>query len=828
VNKQDSRFRPEEFDAGFPLDSFQREAIEAIDRGHSVLVSAPTGTGKTVVADFIVAKCLAESRRVIYTAPIKALSNQKFRDYTRAFDANRIGLVTGDLVINHNAPACIMTTEILRNMLLQDRDRLTDLSHVIFDEIHFLADPERGTVWEEILIYLPQHVRVLGLSATIPNADDFAQWLSYVRDEKVRVIREKKRAVPLKIYLFNRSTGLVSRSSFEKQARRERGSHSSGRPDRRSRRGRGQGRNRTHHYEVIQSIADTHLPCLYFVFFRRLTETYARSLGERLGRSLLTAEERERAAAILDERGEDWPPELLRDRELYLSGIAFHHAGVNVLLKALVEELYEAHLVKVLYCTSTFALGINMPVKTVIFDGIQKFDGQRMSPLTVQQFMQKAGRAGRRGMDEVGYVVVNQEFDDFERNARCFGRYEQGRYESVNSSFNLSFNSIVNLLSAYQMMEIQDIVNKSYRNFHHRKILDQLNADIDSVRDELAALLGAAALDEEDVLELDPLLTGAHESGLDEAGQLHRREGAIFKRIEERVAGRHEWLGRSPRYARMLELCSQPEALLHMIADELTETPPHRAGRVRRLRRAIKADLQELRGIRDAHSVRLHDGHAPESIAGQATLLRKRLTTLERKHRREERRLYQNLLEKVHFLREIQYIGADNEIRAGGEILRNIHIEEVFVTELVMADIFSGIDDGLLYGLMAAICADFPRRAALRAQIPRPIRDLAKRVMKIRRSYIVTEAERYNGVRTSFSPELLYLASLWEEGHSLMEIMLLIDTTSDISGDLVSALRRAKDLGKQLKDVYRGDATIMEQLGRVIHKVSRDEVEVLD
>jgi len=182
----------------------------------------------------------------------------------------------------------------------------------------------------------------------------------------------------------------------------------------------------------------------------------------------------------------------------------------------------------------------------------------------------------------------------------------------------------------------------------------------------------------------------------------------------------------------------------------------------------------------------------------------------------------------VHFLREIEYIGPDNDVRAGGEILKNIHIEEVFVTELILADVFSGLEDGLLYGLMAAICADFPRRAALRAQIPRPVRDLAKRVMKIRRSYIVTEAERYNGVRTSFSPEILYLASLWEEGHTLMEIMLLIDTNSDISGDLVSALRRAKDLGKQLKDVYRGDAAIMEQLGRVIRKVSRDEVEVLD
>ena len=308
------------FDPGFALDRFQDEAIRLVDAGKSVLVSAPTGTGKTVVADFIVAKALRDSRRVVYTAPIKALSNQKYRDYTRAWDATKIGLVTGDLVVNHQAPICIMTTEILRNMLLQDRERLQDLSHVIFDEIHFLADPERGTVWEEILIYLPKHVRILGLSATVPNLDDFSSWLSFVRDEKVYVVHEHRRAVPLRIHLFNRFSGMVSYKEFERRARRHRSQ--SGRQGRGGRNRRRSALDRTQHYQIVETIADGYLPCLYFVFFRRLTETYARQLSNRIGPALFSPDERARTEAILTERCREWPDELMRDRELYLNGIA--------------------------------------------------------------------------------------------------------------------------------------------------------------------------------------------------------------------------------------------------------------------------------------------------------------------------------------------------------------------------------------------------------------------------------------------------------------------------------------------------------------------------
>ena len=263
---------------GLELDRFQVEAIDCIKNGQSVLVSAPTGTGKTIIADYIVDKALTEQQDVIYTAPVKALSNQKFRDYTRLYGESAVGLITGDLVINRDASLRIMTTEILRNMLLTGEE-LPNLSHVIVDEIHFLDDLERGTVWEEVLIYLPSRVKILGLSATLANIREFAAWLSHVRNEDVAVITEEVRCVPLSIFLANRSSGLCTPEEYEEQyfdwtrrakkamaeeadaQKRER--QRSGRKRRRPRRPqrlRIPGERETRHSEIVQMLGAEHRP----------------------------------------------------------------------------------------------------------------------------------------------------------------------------------------------------------------------------------------------------------------------------------------------------------------------------------------------------------------------------------------------------------------------------------------------------------------------------------------------------------------------------------------------------------------------------------------
>ena len=462
------------------LDGFQEEAITTLADGGSVLVCAPTGTGKTIIADWIVHHAMETDRRIVYTAPIKALSNQKFRDYCRLHGEEKVGLVTGDLVIRRDAPLRVMTTEILRNMLLSGED-LSDLIAVVIDEIHFLDDKDRGTVWEEVLIYLPSHVQIVGLSATLSNVKEFSDWLSSVRKTPVKVVEEHKRAVPLHVGFANTATGLVNQEDFEKQWKqhqsraakearpkfkgygKKKGSH------RKQRRQRYIRKTRDNH--VVNMLVEAELlPALYFAFSRRDIEMYARNLTQHGRVDLLNQREQMALSQALDAAARDLGPILRRElRGMYEQGIAFHHAGLHVQLKTLVETLYEQRLIKVLYCTSTFALGINLPAKTVVFDGLKKFDGQQVSPLKVRQFMQKAGRAGRRGLDSVGYVFVRMDFEEYAEWRPLIAQYQRGRSEPAHSRFSLSWNSVASLLHQYEPDRVKDLVERSFLNWHYSK-----------------------------------------------------------------------------------------------------------------------------------------------------------------------------------------------------------------------------------------------------------------------------------------------------------------------------------------------------------------------
>lgn len=464
---------------GFTLDRFQADAIGHLAEGRSVLVCAPTGTGKTIIADWVVEDALEQGRDVVYTAPIKALSNQKFRDYSRLHGDEKIGLVTGDLVIRRDAPCRVMTTEILRNMLLSDED-LSRLHAVVIDEIHFLDDRERGTVWEEVLIYLPKHVLIIGLSATLSNVHAFAAWLEEVRGAPIEVLIETERSVPLTFYLANTQTGIVSPEEYHRRFLKEQKSASVANDQDRSRRGRGRGRQRgrgndrrrgarrTRHGDIIEELVRADfLPCLYFAFSRRNIESNARWLLRELHHELLTDEEHRHIDRRLDEAhrelGDVLAPEL---RAMFSRGIAFHHAGLHVSLKALVESLYEERLIKVLYCTSTFALGINMPARSVAFDGLKKYDGRGVNPLSVRGFMQKAGRAGRRGLDKTGHVVIRADWNEYDELRPLLKNYFLGQPEPVHSSFSLSWNSVIRLLGNYERSRVREIVEQSFLNWH--------------------------------------------------------------------------------------------------------------------------------------------------------------------------------------------------------------------------------------------------------------------------------------------------------------------------------------------------------------------------
>lgn len=493
---------------GLTLDTFQAEAIEALQQGQDVLVAAPTGTGKTVVADWIVEHTLAAGKEVIFTAPIKALSNQKFRDYRRMFGEEQVGLVTGDLVIRRDAPCRVMTTEILRNILLAE-DPPEKLGAVVIDEIHFLDDPDRGTTWEEVLIYLPKDVQIVGLSATLANLDEFADWLSQVRDGDVVVVEEHERAVPLSTVVATWEEGPLPPPDMDRAYRewerdtrgeRRKAQRGGGGGHRRGRRKGGYGGRRdrqerfctpTRHHHIFQMLYPQQAPYLYFVFSRRDAEGLARHLVRGLHGPLLNeekaAEVDRRLDAFLEQTGSEaaLEPELAR---MYRHGVAFHHAGLHVMLKALVEELYEAKLIAVLYCTSTFALGINMPAKAAVFDQLERYNGEEMIPLPAREFMQMAGRAGRRGLDEHGLVVVRTDMDRWEQIRPQLQRYLRGDLEEVRSRFSLSFHSVAQLLNRHPEDRIRRIVESSFLAYLRRNKAEQ---------DAQSAQILAASLEEQ-------------------------------------------------------------------------------------------------------------------------------------------------------------------------------------------------------------------------------------------------------------------------------------------------------------------------------------------
>ncbi len=718
----------------FILDEFQQAAIDHLDHGSSVLVCAPTGTGKTVIADHMVATALAAGHEVVYTAPIKALSNQKFRDYCRLHGDDSVGLVTGDLVIRRDAPCRVMTTEILRNMLLAS-EPTGALQHVILDEIHFLDDRERGTTWEEVLIYLPKRVQVLGLSATLSNLDEFARWMSTVRGTPTSVVLEPRRAVPLELQIFNRHSGLVSPEAFDKAHRRWRKEFQKTKKTRhagkRAQRGRahpqntkrrGSGRHgpsrepRTGHLDVIARLQKGFLPCLYFVFSRGAAEACAFSLL-RQRPNLLSASSRRRCRAILEQALPDTGESVLTPalRAMYETGIGFHHAGLHVQLKALVERLYEARLIQVLYCTSTFALGINMPARTVVFDELRKYDGHGFAPLTTRQFMQKAGRAGRRGMDKLGHVVIRMDHDIYDDIAPHIARYRAQNPEKVRSSFNLSFNSVINLLARHSEDRIRELTRLSFLSFH-----------------------------------------------------------------DQELASQH--LGR----ANSLE---------------------------RHLRRSL--DLPP-------------DSPLPKQLPPS---LRKKINKAahlraEAEHKRD--RCWWDFQRKVTFLKDVGYLAPNGAFNAGAQALRHLQINEVFATELFLSGLLDSLSPPLLFGLLCSMVQSFKRGVKSTFRMTPELKAVSRQAHEIRVGHVVTGAEVLTGFEVEWDPELLPFGCCWAEGWALDDLLPHLRSRTDISGDLVGAFRRSRDLMGQVAMLYQHDPQRQEALRTLLRETVRDEVEVID
>lgn len=488
--------RLQEFAAGlsFDLDPFQRAACAALDEGRSVLVAAPTGAGKTVVAEFGVHLAMhSGDEKVFYTTPIKALSNQKYQEFVETWGARNVGLLTGDTNINSGARIVVMTTEVLRNMLYASSPLLDRLAYVVMDEVHYLADRFRGAVWEEVIIHLPEEVRLVSLSATVSNAEEFGDWLQAVRGDTDVVVSEQ-RPVPLEqhvlvgtkvVDLFDSSgQAATHRVNPELQRLARAGGRSIQGRSQRGRRGSDRGRfqgpgpggGRAERSDVVELLRGKHLlPAIVFIFSRAGCDQAVRQVL-RSGIRLTDAAERDEIRAIVEERAR-----MLRDDDLAVlgywewleglqRGVAAHHAGMLPTFKEIVEDLFQRKLLKVVFATETLALGVNMPARSVVLEKLEKFNGEARVPITPGEYTQLTGRAGRRGIDVEGHSVI-QWVDGLDPEA--VASLASRRSYPLNSSFSPTYNMAVNLVDQFGRERTRQILELSFAQFQaDRAVVD--------------------------------------------------------------------------------------------------------------------------------------------------------------------------------------------------------------------------------------------------------------------------------------------------------------------------------------------------------------------
>lgn len=458
----------------FELDDFQIEACTNLQDGKDVLVTAPTGAGKTLIAEFAVELARDEGKRVFYTTPIKALSNQKFNDLMDVHGVENVGLLTGDTTIRRDAPIIVMTTEVLRNMLYNDLEGLSDLGFVVLDEVHYLADRFRGPVWEEVIIHLPERVQMVSLSATVSNAEEFGAWLREVRGPTT-IVSTSHRPVPLvnHVLVGHRMYDLFTHADSDRidpalgHATRTHGGPRSKRA--RATRARFRRPSRT---QIVSSLAEAAmLPAIMFIFSRNAcdeaVEQYLTS-----GFDLNSKEEKIIVNAEIEKLRDELSDEDLgilgfhTFREGLLLGVAAHHAGMIPQFKQLVEELFSQGIIKVVFATETLALGINMPARTVVLEKLVKFNGEAHVSITPGEYTQLTGRAGRRGIDRIGHAVVvwHPSFEVSE-----LAGLASNRSYALNSAFGPTYNMTANLLSRMSSAEAAKVLETSFAQFQADK-----------------------------------------------------------------------------------------------------------------------------------------------------------------------------------------------------------------------------------------------------------------------------------------------------------------------------------------------------------------------
>ncbi len=734
----------------FSFDPFQTEACVAVERGHGVLVAAPTGAGKTVIGEFAAFLALEKGRKCFYTTPIKALSNQKYQEFVERFGPDHVGLLTGDTSINGEADVLVMTTEVLRNMLYAGSSTLSRLGYVVMDEVHYLADKFRGAVWEEVLIHLMESVQVISLSATVSNAEEFGEWLQTIRGDTAVIVSEV-RPVPLYQHVLI-DNGLIDlfvengkvnpeilrrEKEAMRRVRTPRGRESKDWTD---------GGRRLSRPEVIEKLnREAMLPAISFIFSRVGCDSAVRQClngGIRLTSTEEKSQIRECAFRhthnIAEEDLEtlgfsEWLSALER-------GIAAHHAGLLPSFKNTVEELFQRGLVKIVFATETLALGINMPARTVVLEKLMKWNGEAHLPITPGEYTQLTGRAGRRGIDIEGNAVI--QWSPTVDSATAAGLASTRTYP-LKSSFTPTYNMAINLISQFGRERARGSLESSFAQFQADRAVVGLNRQIQKNEIAIAEFEASAVCHLGDFSRYAAL----------------RRE---IKETETLLSHRQAKRGFDPRQRVYME-------------SELIE-----------LRKQLRSHA--------CHSCNERESHA--RIAERSNRLHKENAGLRSRVENRTHVIARTFDQVCEVLTELGYIENDNTLHQG-QILAKIYTEsDLLLSEAIREGFLERLSSSELLSVVSSVI--FEARTQ-ESQAPRiPSGNVQVALLELSKLWSrLEEVEREHQVKTQREPDFgfCWISFRWANGHSLQNVL----KGSDLSvGDFVRSVKQLIDLLGQI------------------------------
>lgn len=763
---------PYKFD--FKLDDFQEEALFHINNGKSVVVCAPTGAGKTCIAQHAIHKALEEGTRIFYTTPLKALSNQKYSDFSKDYGEENVGLLTGDTSINRNAQIVVMTTEVFRNMLYGTNfgslsDNLKNVRYVVLDEVHYMNDEQRGTVWEESIIYCPTNVQIIALSATVANSQQLCDWINTVHS-KTELVYTDFRPVPLRYYYYDSSRPydilplLTPDGQLNKKIRPEK-------------RQKGFKQNFAQKNPVRDVITILHkknmLPAIYFTFSRRKCDEQMEKCSDLC---LVTPEEAREINRIVHEYLEE-NPYLAKNKHLeYIcKGVASHHAGLLPGWKVLIEKLFQKGLIKVVFSTETLAAGINMPARSTIISAISKRTDSGHRTLTANEFLQMSGRAGRRGMDEVGYVtVVGTPFQSPEEVAELV----TSDSNPLESRFSPSYSMALNLLQKFSLNEAKELILKSFGYFSSTdrlKPLIQQEQQFSETLEKIKDFKCPYNLTTNDLIEFNK----AKENYI-----VYRKlTKTLIKQAKQK--GIHD----APEVTEYLEKTKAIQEKMRSYKCDICRSYKKHMKDLEVLSRYEKKHVQLLKNIEDEKDI-----------------------------------YWRMFLNHKSVLERTKYLENDFPTEKGLTCSAVRAENELFISEVFLSGILDKLSMAELAGVICALTTEDMRNETYIQQpiglntkkALNQIKDIRKNIAIVQRDYEIT-TEMY--VNSFYTP----LIEMWVDGSSWDEIINQVEISE---GDIVRSLKRCVDVLRQLTIVPNISDQLKQTAKDAITAILREPIDV--